>query len=243
LVTVSGGKAHNAIPREAEAVITLPAELHAAAAVIVDDLAETLRCEHRVTDPELSLILAPAPTPRRAFSAATTRRVLDFLAALPDGVADFSQELAGAVETSSNLASVAVLDGHLTAMASQRGSRPSRLELHTDSLEAVARLAGGTVERLGGYGPWAPQLDSFLLRRAREVYAARFGREPAVSVVHAGLECGALVAKRKGLEVISLGPTIEQPHSPAERLHVPSVGRVWDLLAELLRSFAADHSA
>ena len=54
-------------------------------------------------------------------------------------------------------------------------------------------------------------------------------------VIHAGLECGVIGAKRPGIDMVSYGPTITDPHSPSERLHIPSLGRVWDFTVGLLR--------
>jgi dipeptidase D len=115
----------------------------------------------------------------------------------------------------------------------------SRLSVITAQIHAVAALAGARAETGGGYPAWQPNMDSSLLKRCKEVYQSLFGKEPLVEVIHAGLECGIISSKYAGMDAISVGPTIENAHSPDESLHIPSVGRVWDFLVELLKSYGA----
>ena len=60
------------------------------------------------------------------------------------------------------------------------------------------------------------------------------GDDPEIKAVHAGLETGIIGEKYPGMEMISFGPRIESPHSPAERAHIPSVGPFWELLKAVL---------
>jgi dipeptidase D len=78
------------------------------------------------------------------------------------------------------------------------------------------------------------------LCRCREVYQRLYRQSPEVAVIHAGLECAVIGDRFAGMDMISFGPTIQNLHSPAERLHLPSLGRVWDFLTALLAAFASD---
>ena len=98
------------------------------------------------------------------------------------------------------------------------------------------QLAGARTERNNRTTPWEPQPNSPLLEKSREVYFKEFGSQPKVEMTHGGLECGILSARVGGLDSLSLGPTILNPHSPDESLNIPSVGRVWTFLTALLRS-------
>ncbi len=101
-------------------------------------------------------------------------------------------------------------------------------------MESVALLAGASVVTLEGYPGWQPNLDSPLLALARRVHREMLGTEPAVKAIHAGLECGIIKEKYPHLDVISIGPRIEFPHSPDERVHIESVDRFWRFLTALL---------
>jgi dipeptidase D len=146
----------------------------------------------------------------------------------------------GLVETSANLATVDLQERHLKVVTSQRSNVMSRLEEVTAKIEAVCALAGASGRRTHAYPAWQPDMASPLLGRCREVYQRLYRRSPEVAVIHAGLECAVIGDRFPGMDMISFGPTIQNLHSPTERLHLPSVGRVWDFLTALLAAFAAD---
>jgi dipeptidase D len=83
-------------------------------------------------------------------------------------------------------------------------------------------------------------MQSPILQRSVEIYRNLFGKAPEVKMIHAGLECGTIGAIFGGIDMLSLGATIQNPHSPSERLHIPSVGRVWQLLAAIMKSYESN---
>ncbi|MHC4812365.1 MAG: aminoacyl-histidine dipeptidase [Planctomycetota bacterium] len=236
LVTVQGGSAHNAIPRDAEAIVMLP---QAAVSPVTSRLAElqaVLRDELANVDPKVSLSIKPtsAVTGDRAWSAASTRRGIELMMAMPHAVEAFSTDIEGLVETSNNFATVATADDEMVILSSQRSSVKGRLDLLTDRIECVGRLAGARAESGAGYPAWEANMDSPLLETCKNLYRELFGKEPVVEVIHAGLECGIIGDKNPGMDMISFGPTIQNPHSPDERIEVPSIGLVWTFLVALL---------
>jgi dipeptidase D len=62
-----------------------------------------------------------------------------------------------------------------------------------------------------------------------------FGEEAHVAAIHAGLECGIIGEKYPGMDMISFGPTIKFPHSPGEKVHIPSVEKFWTFLLAVLK--------
>jgi dipeptidase D len=145
-----------------------------------------------------------------------------------------SQQVAGLVETSTNLASIKEVEGELVVSTSQR----SAIESARDHLAAVVKacfdLGGARVRHSNGYPGWAPNPDSPLLKKSVASYRKLFQQEPEVKAIHAGLECGLFLKKYPGLDMISIGPTIKGAHSPDERLHIPSVEKFWKHLIDLL---------
>ena len=87
---------------------------------------------------------------------------------------------------------------------------------------------------MDGYPGWKPNLDSAALKVVRAVYASRWGREPEVKAIHAGLECGLLGERLPGCDMVSFGPQIEGAHSPDERVNIPSVARFWNAFKDIL---------
>ena len=154
--------------------------------------------------------------------------------ALPDGVTRMSPAIAGFVETSNNLAVIELVDSNLYVTSSQRSTVMSGLEELTRRIEAIAYLAGAQIEHSGGYPAWQPNMDSPLLKKSVDVYEELFDQKPEVRMIHAGLECGVIGERCGDMDMVSLGPTIKNAHSPNEMLYIPSVTRVWEFLVELL---------
>ncbi len=234
LVTLKGGSAHNAIPRDAEAVIAGPA------LSIIEEAArefEKVMKNELPKDNGVKVTVSPAEKTGEVMDRNTTDRVIDLILALPHGVAAMSAEMAGLVETSNNLAILTITDKSLTIITSQRSSVMSRLDWITQKVETVARLAGATPVTGSGYPAWQPNLSSPLLARCLKVYKELFKTDAKVEAIHAGLECGIIGAKYPGMDMISFGPTVKHPHSPEEKLHIPSVGRCYEFMKALFKSF------
>ena len=241
LVSLAGGKSHNAIPREA--VAQFAAEPGKDLVPLVSDFEKTLHKEYALSDSSLFVTLQPVSevtSPVKALSESDTRKVLAFLLSLPDGVDGMSAEIEDLVETSSNLAKVELRDSVLEVISSQRSSVMSKLDEITLKVESAATLAGAEARNTNEYPSWSPNLSSPLLHRCRLVYQELFKKKPEVKALHAGLECGVIGAKCNGMDMISIGPTIRNPHSPTESLNVPSVGKVWEFLVALLESYTED---
>ncbi|MFZ2958057.1 MAG: aminoacyl-histidine dipeptidase [Candidatus Ozemobacteraceae bacterium] len=235
---IRGGSAHNAIPRAAMAVFYLPPDKVYEVRKLADEAHQIFRNEFKVTDPSLSISCDPftdAPD-HRAMTQGSTNRVLDLLIALPHGVAAQSTAIKGLVETSNNEATVHIEEGKLLITTSQRSSVMSRLDGITRKVEAVARLAGAAVKSGVGYPAWQPDMSSPLLESTRKLYKKLFKTEPVIELIHAGLECGLIGAIKPGMDMISMGVTLRDPHSPSERIFIPSIPKVWELLVEILKA-------
>jgi dipeptidase D len=236
LASITGGSKHNAIPREAEAVIVLDA---ASRSKIAEKQLAGFRVELAKIDDGLRLTWSDVPTPARVLSSADRDRLLRLLMALPHGVLGMSQDIPGLVETSNNVAVVACGDAAIRVVTSSRSSVAPSLANVLGCVRAASSLAGAKVTLKDGYPGWKPDMDSKALAVVREVYRKRWGKEPIVTAIHAGLECGLLGQKIPGLDMVSFGPHIEGAHSPDERVHVPSVERFWGALAETLDRLSA----
>jgi dipeptidase D len=235
--TVTGGSARNAIPRDAEAVLLIPSSGVATARSIVAELEQKAKSEYAKTDPNLTVELVTINGNHKASSADTTQRAVDTVFAYPHGVAEMSKDIEGLVETSNNMATVNIENGKMVILSNQRSSNMDSLALLCERILSVARLAGAEGQTSGGYPSWKPNMDSQLLARCLEVYRARFGKEPVVEAIHAGLECGIIGSKYDGMDMISFGPTIKNPHSPEEKIEVDSIGKTWDFMVALFESY------
>ncbi len=240
LVSVKGGSAHNAIPRDAAAVFACDPSEAAMVTKIVREFEKTVQTEYAAIEPSLAIALAPVdsgPKENTALSKQETRAVIDLILSLPQGVMGMSPDFEGLVETSNNLATVEINSGTLQILTSQRSSVMSKMDEVTTIINATAALTGADSQSDSEFSPWTPDMQSALLKRCKEVYENVTGRQPAIQSLHAGLECAIIGDKYDGMDMISFGPTMEDPHSPNERLFIPSIGRVWDFMVALLGSY------
>jgi dipeptidase D len=239
LAEFTGGNKHNAIPREAEALIALPeSNLTDLTALASSEKARGL-VEFATSDPGLSISVEAAKAPERVLARADRDRMLALFAAIPSGVLAMSRDIKGLVETSNNLASVRRHGARFEIITSSRSSVAPALRATLDQVASAARLAGARVEEKDGYPGWQPNLSSPLVAACKRVYKDLRGKEPAVAAIHAGLETGLIGKKIPGIDMISYGPEIKGPHSPDERVQISSVGRFWEYHKAVLAALAA----
>ena len=149
-----------------------------------------------------------------------------------------SKEIEGLVETSNNVATVSTNANGFVIGTSTRSSIADDLQKLRDKIRSIAEAAGAEVEENVPYPGWKPDLNSKLLGIAKGIHQKEFGKEPELKAIHAGLECGIIGEKFPGMEMISIGPWIEHPHSPGERVNIPSVSTFWRFLSAILAELA-----
>lgn len=231
-----GGNLRNAIPREAKAVVAIPLKSTVLAETAFCKLADEIIAEYEHTETFMKITCEPASErPPYVLPVEVQQRLLNVLYAVPHGVISMSRALPGLVETSTNLASVKMpQEGKIVMTTSQRSSVESAKRDIADRVAAVFSLVGAAVRHTDGYPGWTPNPDSPLVRQAAQIYQETFGNEPKIKAIHAGLECGLFLARYPHLDVISTGPTLRGVHSPAERVDIASVGKVWKYLKQLV---------
>jgi dipeptidase D len=239
LASIAGGSKHNAIPREAEAVVVCDKAATGKLEAVTAKALAAFRLELAKIDDAIEVAWAPCPTPERVLSIDDRDRLIRLLLALPHGVLGMSQDIAGLVETSSNLAVVQPQDGGIRVVTSSRSSVAPSLAYVLSQVRAAAALAGAAITLKDGSPGWKPDMDSKALAAVRDVYRTHWKKEPSVTAIHAGLECGLLGEKIPGLDMVSFGPQIEGAHSPDERVNVPSVARFWTALTAVLDRLSA----
>lgn len=235
LMSLTGGTAHNAISREGEAIFVCASGQVVSIQQTVREFETILKSEYAPIDGDIRLSLTPV-APGLAASQPDSRRVIQLLMALPHGVAEMSSSVEGFVETSTNLARIEIDTLGLNVVTFQRSTVMTRLQELTARITSIAQLAGAEVSSGPANPSWQPNLKSPLLQHSVETYQNLFGRAPEVRMLHAGLECGTIGAIYPELDMISLGATIENPHSPIERMYIPSIERVWRYLVTFLET-------
>ena len=234
-----GGNKHNAIPREGFATLSLASGDIEPFKTAIMERFEAIKFEFKSVEKDIKLQIDEIPAPDKTpMDADSQNRFLAMLVGLPHGVMAMSQDIEGLVETSNNVAIIRTEDDDATLYTSTRSSILSALEATRMKIEAISDTAGASIHHHDGYPAWTPNLDSEILKIMKKVYKDLFGKEPKVMAIHAGLECGIIGEKYDGMDMISFGPDLQNPHSPDERIHHGSVERFYQLLAATLKELA-----
>ena len=237
LGSFQGGNAHNAIPRDAVAVIALPSAQAQELELLLERIEAALKRGWSADEPGLALSMAPAERAQMLTSDADAR-LLNLLDDLPHGVRAWSDLFPGKVETSSNLATVSTTGTEVEIATSSRSFLAEGLADMQAEIARRGQEAGAALEVRDGYPGWEPNAASSLLQTTINAYERLFGQSPDVNVVHAGLECGVLAARLPGMEAVSFGATIHGAHTPEECVEIAAVGTIWKLLTALLADLA-----
>ena len=234
LASFAGGNMRNAIPREAHAVILFnPADIDDLPTYI-KEYGEQINQEYAPIESNIQLLLDEVELPAMVMPEEIQDNMIDMLLACQNGVMRMIPTVPDTVETSSNLAIVTLGEGKAEVRILARSSSDTMKDFLADSLTACFNMAGMKVTLSGGYSGWQPNVDSPILHAMTKSYEAQFGVAPKVKVIHAGLECGIIGANCPGLDMISFGPTLRSPHSPDERVLIPTVKKFYDFLVATL---------
>jgi dipeptidase D len=236
LASINGGNKRNAIPREAEAMLTIPKKQMRDLTKVVSRMHTVIRAECGSVEPGLAIGVRQVPGAKlKVLKKQIQERLMATISALPHGVLKMSADIAGLVETSTNVAVLTTDAKEIFLGTSQRSSVSSELEEAQDTVAAIMAMGAAAVERTDGYPGWKPNLESPILKLARATYKELYGKEPEVKAIHAGLECGIIGEKYPGMDMISFGPTMEGVHSPDERLHIDTVEKFYAYLLRILK--------
>ena len=239
LAEINGGNKHNAIPREAFAVVLVPKNDDTKLKKFVNAYNETVKAEFAAVEPDLTVSLAKHATPEKVMDEKTQKHLVNALYAIPHGVIKMSNDIPGLVETSTNLAVVETVGKHVNIVTSQRSSVASEIKDITAMVSSVLQLSGAEISYGDGYPGWKPDVNSDVLKVFKSTFENMYGKEPEVTAIHAGLECGIIKEKYPDMDMISFGPTMKDVHSPAEKLQISTVPEFYNQLVKVLKNIPA----
>ncbi|KMQ71923.1 aminoacyl-histidine dipeptidase [Chryseobacterium koreense] len=232
LISIDGGGLRNAIPREANAVLSVRNSVEFIENA--SNLKASILEEFATIEKDLQIHIETFSTDEKAISEEDSKNIILALKSAHNGVYRMSPDVADLVETSNNVARVELQQGELKIMNLSRSSVESTKFAVAEQLKSVFELAGMKVEFSGSYPGWKPRPGSEIVQLMEKIYEKDFGSKPHVVACHAGLECGIIGANYPEMEMVSFGPTIRGAHSPDEKASIPSVQKFWAFLKEIL---------
>ncbi len=235
VLNLEGGTKDNAITPETTAQLVVEDCDVQASLDYIRSFESKLKQELAVRDPGVGITVQKGGHGSfLVLDALSVRKTAALLFTTPNGVQEMSADIPGLVETSLNLGILKLTQDTLEVDQSIRSSVASSKQMLKEKVTALTNLAGGTVTYHGDYPAWEYRQDSALRDRMVAVYERMYGEKPKVEVIHAGLECGLLSAKLRGLDCVSFGPDLTDIHTTKEKLHIASVKRTYEYLLSIL---------
>lgn len=240
LAYVEGGSLRNSIPREAEAIITIPAEGYDDVMNLVDDYETLFVTEYQGIEDAISLTAEQVECPKTEMPEEVQDFLIHAITVCPHGVYRMMSEMPDIVETSNNLAMIQTEkqgeEELVKVFCLTRSAVESRKNELREMIQSAFSMAGADVEFSGDYPGWKPNLSSRILNTMKNIYRQEFAADPRIVIIHAGLECGIIGRNYPDMDMISFGPTIEHPHSPDERVNIATVQKFYHFVLATLKA-------
>lgn len=232
---IDGGAKDNAIPREAEAIISIKDESLEYLKQNLEEIEKTYKAEYQNTDPNLSIKLQKVKNQEKCFTKEDFNKIISGIMLFPNGPKTMSTDIEGLTESSINLGVIKTTDKNVCMVCSIRSATQSKKEFIMDQVELLVKNMYGIVEFRGDYPAWEYKKDSIIRDKCIEVYKKMYNEEPQLEIIHAGLECGIFSKKMPNLDLISFGPNLYDIHTPDERASISSIDRTWKFLLQVLK--------
>jgi dipeptidase D len=234
IASITGGSAQNAIPREAAAVLVIDSAQEKELRSLLAVAEQHWKSDLGGFDAALQITMEKSARPEKVIADDDLKRITDLLVALPHGVLAMSPDVPGLVQNSTNLAVITVNDGAAEIITSQRSAIESSRNALAQTVATVFRMVEFKPEHSGNYPGWKPEPTSEIVQKLQSVHEQLFGKPAKLIAMHAGLECGVIGEKYPGMQMVSFGPTIVDPHSPNERVQISTVQSFWKFLRAVL---------
>ena len=237
LSSIDAGSAHNAIPREAFAVITASADNDKFnMKKFIEDYDKMLKVEWQSKEKNIEVFMELVDVPDKVMTSEFQKRLLNSLLVMPHGPTRYSPDIDDFVQTSTNLARIETRKNEVFVLTSQRSSVETEKIDVANVVRTAIEVGNGIAKHSDGYPAWQPNMDSPILKTAMEIFKGVFDKEPVIEAIHAGLECGLIGEKYPHMDMLSFGPNLADVHSPAERIQISTVQNCWKLLIEIIKN-------
>lgn len=235
LADIVGGTLRNAIARESVAVIVCDTSQQSQILSTIQQAIDDITSQIIISEPNISINYQSIQVmPSQVLDTSSTTKVIDLLNSLPNGVMRFSDRMADTVETSLSLGMVSLQDKQLRATLLVRSLLETGKQAVCSIIRSVANLAGASVDFTGDYVGWNIDNQSKIAPIVCQLYADILNKDPDIKVIHAGLECGLIKKNYPDMDMVSIGPTIKNAHSPDECVDIDSVAIYWQLLTKIV---------
>ncbi|MHA1868299.1 cytosol nonspecific dipeptidase [Candidatus Pacearchaeota archaeon] len=233
LISIEGGTAHNAIPRDCTVRLAILKENEKETRKALKEWLRKNTHEIREYEPNFKFEMFEKDKAEKIFTEESTNNVIYVLDEVQHGVISYNKEINDLVQTSNNLAVVKTEEKQVKIHISTRSSVMKELEEVRLKLKKIGEKVKANITQEKAYPGWEPDLNSSFLKLVKELYEQVYKKKVKLEAIHAGLECSLFLALDPNLQVTSIGPTIISPHSPDEKVEIESVNVIWDVIRSI----------
>jgi len=237
IADIDGGSAPNAIATSAKATVVVPNAQKELFTEHFNTYMAEAKQQYAQTDPDMTYAVEPAQA-SACMKAAETAILLKGLSGSPQGVTEWSTEVAGMFETSNNVGVVGMADGICTVNYYARGFNDEKIDGVAVSIEQACEVGTSTAvsDRYSSYSAWTADLNSSLMLEAREVWKSLFGTEMQLVRVGGGMETSNFAVSYPSMQIFTFGPNVYDAHTINEHVGISSIEHVWEYTLELLKN-------
>ena len=236
IVSLSGGDKDNAIAASAKAEILLKPQDTKKAEDKILSLFNEIKKEALIDKNMHIAIEKSEEVTKAAIGAKLSKNIFDAVKNVKNGVLAMDENTKGLVKTSLNLGVVTTYENTIELTFSLRSNDNGELDALIGELKSFSQKYGADFEYGARYPAWEYVKNSYLRDVMVKTYSEKYEKEPLVTAIHAGLECGAFAGKIKDLDAVSIGPQMYDVHTVRERVSLSSVERVWEFLKAVLKN-------
>lgn len=235
IASFDGGAKDNAIPRDAEAIVSINLNDVVAFNNEVNNICEIFKSEYKNTDNGVILSSTNSSNIYRVFDKVSSKNTICAIINLPNGIHTMSFDIKGLAESSTNIGVVITNDNNIEIIASIRSANTTKKEFLMEKVKTLIDLMGGSYTFRGNYPAWEYRENSKAREKCLAIYKSMYGIEGTISIIHAGLECGLLSKKMPYVDMVSFGPNLYDIHTPKERASISSINKIYTFVLEILK--------
>jgi dipeptidase D len=202
--------------------------------------------------------------PVKVFSVEDSKIIISTLNILPHGPLEISPysltklytmylsgksvEVSDNVILSSNLSMVRTQANKISITINFQGNDSEEFERLFHILKQIGEITDWNIEHSEFRPAWNSSKNSKFVQFVKEQYKNRYSayklEHPELGSndinlfrFHWGMETSYFPERLPGINMVSIGPDVQYTHSPRERIHIPSVGLLYNILNDILMNF------
>ena len=230
-----GGTKSNVIPAKSSIILGIASKNNQKFEELLNAEISSLFQYYKKIEPNLKINFKKA-LPSRYLTDEESKILISTINIIPHGVLKTSSIYDKFIESSNNLAIINTEVETEIIWLYPRSMIRSELNSFCVSMKQLGEMCGWEVFLRPILPEWLPDLESKFINYVKTEYEGLLKKNVKTTVIHGGLETGMLSTRISGLQMVSLGPTVDGLHSPREKLKIADVGVLYTLIKKLIEN-------